>query len=178
MIALAMLCLAAPVPPEALDFDLLDAPAAAAHPDEAALHRRRTLLNVHQAAGLGLVAMELTTTVLGQLNDYDLFHREQPTYRYNDLHGLFARATAVLFVGTGALALLAPAPIREPRSLDRTTVHRIAMAAATAGMATEVVLGPIAGQDSAHRARWSGLHLAVGYATLAALSTGVGALVL
>jgi hypothetical protein len=58
-------------------------------------------------------------------------------------------------------------------------IHRIAMFTAAAGIATQVVLG-ITTRERVGRLdqeRLATAHLVVGYATLAAVLTGVGALV-
>ncbi len=57
-----------------LDFELLGAPTPpAVRFDDEATKRRRTLLDLHLKVGLGLVALQLATTVVGQLDDTDTY---------------------------------------------------------------------------------------------------------
>jgi hypothetical protein len=162
-----------------LDFDLLAPPPPTA-PADPALARRRTLLNWHQGAGIGLFALTVATVVVGQLNYNDRFAGRRPsTGNYIAPHALLATGTLVVFAGTGALALLAPAaPARRDR-FDRISLHKLAMFTAAAGMAAEGALGiwtqqreGYLNQESVARA-----HLVLGYAVLAAITTGVGAII-
>lgn len=161
-----------------LDFDLLGE---AKPPPEAADHRklrlRRKMLTVHQGIGLGLVALQLGTTVVGQLNYSDRF-RGPDTGRYRLAHKTLAYSTLGVFAVNGLLALLAPSP-NTPRKLDRVMVHRLAMFTAAAGMLAQGVLGIYTRERIGRldQDRFATAHLVVGYATLAALLTGVGVLV-
>jgi hypothetical protein len=163
-----------------LDFDLLGAPAAAPEPvDGGALRLRRRMLGAHQGIGLGLLSLQLATTVVGQLNYSDRFPAGPDTGRYRRPHQVLAYGTLGVFAVNGAIALLAP-PSKAPKKLDRIMVHRIAMFTAAAGLAAQAVLGiqtreRVGRLDQERRAT---IHLVVGYATLAAVLSGVGALVL
>jgi hypothetical protein len=162
------------------DFDLLgEAKPPAETADAGALRRRRKMLTVHQGLGLGLLGLQLATTTVGQLNYSDRFAGGPDTARYRLSHKILAYATLGAFATTGAVALLAPSA-KAPRKLDRVMVHRIAMFTAAAGMVAQGVLG-ISTRERAGRLDQESLatvHLVVGYATLAAVLTGVGALVL
>lgn len=74
---------------ESLDFDLLGAPAKAHEVDEHALRLRRTMLNWHQSVGLGMFALQLATTVVGQLNYDDKFGGAN-TGKYVQPHAVLA----------------------------------------------------------------------------------------
>lgn len=162
-----------------LDFDLLGAAKPPPEPaDSGALRLRRKMLGVHQGIGLGLLGLQLATTAAGQLNYSDRFPTGPDTGRYKLSHQALAYTTLGVFAVNGALALLAPSA-KTPKRLDRVMVHRIAMFTAAAGMATQAVLG-IQTRERVGRLdqeRLATVHLAVGYATLAAVLTGVGAIV-
>lgn len=170
-------------PGAGLDFDLLGAAAPAAPVDaaaERASRRRRAMLSWHQGIGLALVAAELGTTVVGQLNYADKFAGTAPanTDRYRGAHAALAVSTLGLFAANGLLALLTPAPPGRKLQLDRVMVHRVSMALAAAGMIAQGVTGfGTSGRegylDQKSRAR---THLVLGYATLAAFTAGVGAI--
>jgi hypothetical protein len=169
----------APPPQTSLDFDLLGEPKPAFIVDEAALKRRRTLLNLHQAAGLGMFAIALANTVVGQLNYSDRFAGGPSTGKYEMAHQITAYATVAAFVGTGLLAVFAPNPIPKSGGFDRVTAHKIAMYTAAAAMAAEVVLGIYtAGREGyLNQPDYAAAHLGLGYFTFAAISVGVGVIV-
>ena len=162
-----------------LDFDLLGAARPPPEPAEAgALRLRRTMLTVHQGIGLGLLGLQFATTTVGQLHYSDKF-RGPDTGRFKLSHRVLAYSTLGAFAVNGALALLAPSP-GTPRKLDRVMVHRLSMLAAAGGMVAQVFLG-VRTRERVGRLdqeEVATVHLAVGYATLAAVLTGVGALVL
>jgi hypothetical protein len=172
----------APPPDLSVDFDLLgQAPPPLIRIDDAALKRRRTLLDLHQKVGLGLLGLQLATTVVGQLNYSDKYGANPPvTGRYELSHTVLAYSTLGVFAVNGAFALLAPAnPVKRDK-FDRMTLHKVGMALATVGMVAQGVVGVYADRregrlDQAGIAR---THLVIGYATLAAVGVAVGALVL
>jgi hypothetical protein len=166
-------------PQTSLDFDLLGAPKPAFIVDEAALKRRRTLLNWHQAAGLTMFGIALANTVVGQLNYSDRFAGGPSTGKYEMAHQITAYATVGAFVATGLLAILAPNPIPKSGGFDRVTAHKIAMYSAAAAMAAEVVLGIYtAGREGyLNQPDYAAAHLGLGYFTFAAISVGVGVIV-
>ena len=162
-----------------MDFDLLGA----AKPppdavDPGALRLRRQMLTAHQAIGFGLLATQLATTVAGQLNYSDKFG-SSPTARYQMTHAALAYTDLALFAVNGALALLAPSPVKRSAEMDRVMVHRIAMFTAAAGMLAQGLLGIYTSQREGYlnQERFASAHLAIGYGTLAAMTVGVGALV-
>ncbi len=166
-----------PAPPR-LDFDLLGAPAPAPKVDEGALRLRRTMLSWHQGAGLALLALQLATTVVGQLNYSDRFAGGPSTGRYELSHKVLAYSTLGLFAIDGSLALLAPSPVRRDEGFDRVTLHKIAMFTAAVGMLAQGILGVVTREREGYlnQSQLATIHLAVGYATLAAVGVGVGAL--
>lgn len=165
-----------PAPP--LDFDLLGPPAPAPKVDEGALRLRRTMLSWHQGAGLALLGLQLATTVVGQLNYSDRFAGGPSTGRYELTHKVLAYSTLGLFAIDGSLALLAPSPLRRDEGFDRVTLHKIAMFTAAAGMLAQGILGVVTREREGYlnQSQLATIHLAVGYATLAAVGVGVGAL--
>jgi hypothetical protein len=181
----------APRPPTAatmagpdLGFDLLgpDQPADAQAPkvDEGKLALRRKLLTFHPLLGIGLLACETATVVVGQLNYSDRFGGGPSSGRYERAHLLLAISTAVLHVGTGTLALLAPNPLgKKHQGVDRVLLHKIGMFTASAGMATEIALGIYTTRREGYlnQESFARAHLAIGYVTLAATYLGVGSLV-
>jgi hypothetical protein len=122
--------------------------------------------------------MQLATTVVGQLNYSDRFGGPS-TAQYQLSHAALAYTTLGLFVVNGAIALLAPSPVHRGYGMDRVMVHRIAMFTAAAGMLAQGVLGVYTHQREGYlnQEKIGTAHLAIGYATLAAMATGVGVLV-
>ena len=166
-------------PAPALDFELLADPKATPRVDEEAVRRRRLLLTVHQGVGLGMFALALGNTVVGQLNYSDRFASGPSTGRYQLAHQITAYGTLVAFAGTGLLALLAPTPLPRAAGFDRVSLHKLAMGAATAGMAAEAVLGiwTASREGYLNQPGLAAAHLAIGYFTFAAISLGVGTIV-
>lgn len=175
---------AAPAKPidTSLDFDLLGAPAAPqVRFDDEAMKRRRTMLDLHQKIGLGLVGLQLATTVVGQLNYNDKYGAHPPvTGKYQLTHAVLAYSTLAVFAVNASIALFAPASPVKKEHYDRLTVHKVAMALAAAGMVAQGVVGIHARQREGYvdQAGIAKTHLVIGYATLAAVAVGVGALVL
>lgn len=169
-----------PVADPSLDFDLLGKPPPVARQDDASMKLRRRMLSLHQGVGLGLAALELGTTVVGQLNYSDRFGSDPPaTARYQATHAALAYGTLGVFAVNGIVALLAPRPKERTYAMDRIMVHRIAMALATAGMIAQGALGVYTHQREGYldQQRLARTHLVVGYATFAAFGVGVGAIV-
>jgi len=165
----------------ALDFDLLGKPPPPrVQVDDGVLKRRRWMLDLHQTAGLGLLALQLATTVTGQLNYLDKYGGNAPvTGRYEATHTVLSFSTLGVFALNGGLALLAPGLPQEKTTYDRLTLHKVGMALATAGMLAQGVVGVRADlrEGRTDQARLARTHLVIGYATLAAVGVAVGALV-
>jgi hypothetical protein len=163
------------------DFNLL---APEKKPDAAALarqariqrevQRRRTLLQLHQIGGYATLATVTATVVLGQLNYIDKYGGGGDVGTYRTPHRLVAYTAAGVFAATGILAVIAPNPFDKPLRLDTATLHKAAMIVATAGMATQIVLGIMtAGKEGSVAQRDFALaHQIVGYTTLAATAAG------
>jgi hypothetical protein len=167
-------------PPQApLNFDLLGEPAPGVRVDQAALARRRTMLQIHQGLGLGMFAVTAANVVIGQLNYSDKFASGPNTEKYQMAHQITAYSTLVLFTATGLLAVFAPTPLPRSPGFDRTTLHKIAMGTAAAGMAAEAVLGiwTRTREGYLNQPDLATAHLIIGYATFAAMSVGLGAIV-
>ena len=162
-----------------MDFDLLgEAKPPPDAADAGALRLRRQMLTAHQVIGFGLLATQLATTIAGQLNYSDKFG-SSPTARYQMTHAALAYTDLALFALNGAIALLAPSPVKRSWQMDRVMVHRIAMFTAAAGMLAQGVLGVYTSQREGYlnQEQFATAHLAIGYGTLAAMAVGVGALV-
>ena len=162
-----------------MDFDLLgEAKPPPDAADAGALRLRRQMLTAHQVIGFGLLATQLATTIAGQLNYSDKFG-SSPTARYQMTHAALAYTDLALFALNGAIALLAPSPVKRSWQMDRVMVHRIAMFTAAAGMLAQGVLGVYTSQREGYlnQEQFAKMHLAIGYGTLAAMTVGVGALV-
>jgi len=86
------------------------------HRIEEGIARRRALLTVHQAVGLGMLAGLATTVVLGQLNYQDKYGGGGDTGRWYNAHRDAALITSAFFATAGTLALLAPNPSRKADS--------------------------------------------------------------
>jgi cytochrome b561 len=164
-----------------LDFDLLGK---AAPPeikiDDQAMKKRADMLQLHQKIGIGLAALTLATTVVGQLNYTDKYGSNAPvTGKYEATHTVLAFTTLGVFAIDGTIALLAPANPVKRDSYDRVTVHKVGMALATVGMVAQGVVGVYADQQEGRidQGKIAKTHLVIGYATLAAMAVAVGALV-
>jgi hypothetical protein len=163
------------------DFDLL-APRKA--PDEATrvkdvelmhdLGRRRTMLQLHQLGGYATMATMTAAVVLGQVNYLDKYGGGGDTGRWITPHAIAAFTAAGVFTATGLLALLAPSPLDKPARVDTVTLHRVAMAVAAAGLAAQVVLGPITASKEGQVSQrdFALAHQIIGYTTLVATYTG------
>jgi hypothetical protein len=140
---------------------------------------RRGMLGLHQALGMGLIGLQLATTTAGQLNYSDRFANGPSTGRYQLTHAALAYSTLGLFAVNGLVALLAPSPPGRTYGMDRVMVHRLAMLAAAAGMVAEGVIGIQTRNREGYlnQERLATTHLAIGYATLGAMTIGVGAIV-
>ncbi|HSN15655.1 MAG TPA: hypothetical protein VLT61_13565 [Anaeromyxobacteraceae bacterium] len=169
-------------PPPGLDL-LIDekAPLPARDPAfEELVQRRRTLLSVHQAAGLATWGLLATTVVVGQLNYDDLYGRDAAyTQKYRETHAALAGATTATFAFTGILALAAPEPYPKRVRLDTATVHKVSMGLTTLGLVGQIALGYLA-HDSPNfmdQRRLAQAHQALGYATLGTMTIGAVTLV-
>ena len=164
--------------PGSLEFDLLGTPPESRQVDEHALRVRRDMLNWHQGVGLGMFALQLATTVVGQLNYDDKFGGDN-TGKYVQPHAILAYSTLGAFVAAGTLALLAPKPHEPHEGFDRVSLHKLAMFSAAAGMLAQGVLGVWTQSREGYLNQQSigTAHLVIGYVTLAAVATGIGALV-
>ena len=163
------------------DFDLL---APQKPPDEPArqrelevmhqLQRRRTMLHLHQIGGYATLATVTAAVVLGQLNYLDKYAGGGDTGRWITPHAIAAFTAAGVFTATGLLAVLAPSPLEKPVRLDTATLHKIAMAVATAGIVAQVVLGPITASKEGQLSQrdFALAHQIIGYTTLAATYAG------
>jgi len=169
--------------PADLDFDFF--PEQRVQPDPAQQQRaqriasqarlRRSLLTVHQIAGFVTLASLTATVAIGHLNYHDRYVAGDFSDRYQGAHRGLAIVTTGLFGATGLVALAAPNPYPKKLRFDTALVHKLAMLMATAGMATQVILGAVtASRDG--RLDQPGLalgHVVVGYATWAFMATGV-----
>jgi hypothetical protein len=105
--------------------------------------RRRWMLKTHQILGLTTWALMAATVVVGQLNYNQLYGGGGGSTKWQGKHQALIASTTVAFAGTGAFALFAPKPYDRPLQLDTGLVHRIAVAGATLGMVSEIVLGVV-----------------------------------
>jgi hypothetical protein len=141
---------------------------------EDAIVRRRTLLTVHQAVGLAMLASLATTVVLGQLNYQDKYGGGGDTGRWYAAHEDAALVTSALFVTAGTLSLLAPNPIEKKVRLDSATLHKVFMGIAGAGFAAEIVLGVVTASKEGQISQrdFALAHQIIGYSTLGAAAAG------
>lgn len=136
---------------------------------------RRTLLTSHQIMGFVTLAALTATVVLGQLNHYDMYLSGDQTGRYRSAHLGLSIGTTSLFAGTGFMAVFAPNPYPKPVRFDTALLHKVSMILATAGMATQIILGPITADRAGRtdQARLALGHVITGYATWAFMTTGM-----
>lgn len=164
-----------------LDFDLLGAAKPPPQVDDGSMRLRRKMLKWHQGIGIGLYALQLATTAVGQLNYLDKVPASAPrTARYELTHAVLAYTNLGVFAVNGGIALLAPTPkSRVKKGFDRMSLHKLGMAIATAGMLAQGATGIYTSSREGYlnQDKWAKTHLAIGYATFAAMSVAVGALV-
>lgn len=172
-----------------LDFDLLgDQP----KPDAAALAQnaeriaridrqvriRRQVLQAHQIIGFSTLAVMAATVILGQVNyvaRYGGLAEGRDFERYQLPHLGLSITTSALFTTLGILGIAAPNPYPKPIKADAALVHKVSMALATAGMVTQLILGPITavyGGRIDQRDLALG-HVITGYATFGFMTAGV-----
>lgn len=170
-----------------LAFELLDAAAKPSSPAQAQqeaqrileierqVRTRRGMLVAHQVFGFASLAALAVTVVIGHLNYVDKYTSGDITLRYAKPHLGLGIATTGLFATTGALALFAPTPYPKKLKFDTALIHKAAMALATAGMAAQIILGPITASRDGHRdqADLALGHVITGYATFAFMTAGV-----
>ena len=138
------------------------------------LGRRRAMLQLHQYGGYATMATLTAAVVLGQINYLDKYGGGGDTGRWMTPHAVAAFTAASVFAATGVLAILAPSPLERPPRVDTVTLHEVAMVVATAGMVTQIVLGPIIGSKEGQLSQrdFALAHQIVGYTTLIATYTG------
>jgi len=137
---------------------------------------RRALLLSHQALGFATLAVFAAQLVIGQLNYQDKYGRDGTTTDdYKLTHLSLGVTTATLFGATGIVALAAPNPYPKPIKFDAALVHKLCMAVAAAGMALQIILGPITATHDGKldQRTFAVTHLAIGYTTFAFMSAGV-----
>ncbi|MBS2022455.1 MAG: hypothetical protein JST92_08600 [Deltaproteobacteria bacterium] len=172
---------ATPAPTTKLDFDLLGAGSVEA-PSEAVqekLGQRRIMLTAHQTIGIGLVALTAGSILTGQFNYNDKFGGAN-TGKWELAHEITTVASLTTFAAAGLLAWLAPVPIeKKTEGIDRVTIHKWSMLAATGGMVAQGVLGfyTASREGYVNQSSMASAHLVIGYATFAAMALAVGALV-
>lgn len=185
---------AAPAAPaaDAFDFDLDDKPkatdaeAAAAKAAAAAkvatidrqVRTRRRMLIAHQALGFATLGVMAATLVIGQLNynaRYGDLGEGRDYDRFQNAHIGLAASSSVMFAGLGILGVAAPNPYPKPIRADTALFHKVTMALATAGMLTQLILGPIttAYEGSVKQRDLALGHVITGYATWGFMAAGV-----
>jgi hypothetical protein len=165
-----------------MDFDLLESSSTSAETPRAvdpalerAIAQRRTMLTLHQGAGIAMAATLTATIVVGQLNLNDRYRGGGDTGRYKGWHTGLVIGSSTLFAGTGLLGLLSPTPFKKELRLDTITLHKLFMSLATAGMLSQVVLGVVTANQEGKLSQ-VGLvtaHQVIGYATLGAVGAGM-----
>lgn len=182
----------APSPPAAaasMDFDLFadqpkpdPAQAAAQAAKAAAVEKqigvRRKMLIAHQAIGFTTLAVMAAAVAVGQVNyvaRYGSLNDGLDYDRYQSAHlGLTITSTA-LFTTLGILGVAAPNPYPKPLKADAALVHKVAMILATAGMVTQMILGPITAsyEGKLEQRQLAVGHVVTGYATWGFMAAGV-----
>lgn len=133
---------------------------------------RRTMLQTHQILGLSTLALMTTTSVIGQINYNDLYGKGGGrTGDYALAHRIASYSTAGIFLGSAIFALFAPVPYERKGGFDSSTVHRIAVIGASAGLLTQVALGFVAARSAdagnpKNLETYATAHQVIGYTTL------------
>jgi hypothetical protein len=138
---------------KAMDFDFFAGEGDAATKDGAApsdapkvaakASRRRWMLKAHQTLGIATWGLMAATVTVGQLNYNQLHGGGGGSTKWQGPHKALIASTAAAFLAAGAFAMLAPKAYSRPLRLDTGLVHRIAVAGATLGMVTEIILGVV-----------------------------------
>lgn len=163
------------------NFDLLGTPAPVSTPVLDTLvtekaQRREFMLKTHQALGLTTLGLMTAKVVLGQLNFDDLYEPDGAgSGRYLLANRILGYTTAASFLATASFALGAPEGYEKHAGFDTSSLHKIGVSMASAGMASQISLGYVAARRSAagnsagvaSLVRW---HKSVGYATLLTLA--------
>lgn len=112
------------------------------------------------------------------MNYSDKYGGGGDTQRFMALHRWLGIGTAVAFAATGALAVFAPSPLPKPVRLDTVTVHKVALAIASAGILAQIILGPVIASKEGQRSQrdFALAQQIVGYTSLAATATGAAVL--
>lgn len=172
-----------------LDFDLFgdqpkpDAAAQAQNAERIArverqVRIRRNVLQAHQILGFSTLAVMAATVILGQVNyvaRYGGLNDGNDFERYQLPHLGLSITTSAMFATLGILGLAAPNPYPKPIKADAALVHKVSMALATAGMVTQLIMGPITavyGGRIDQRDLALG-HVITGYATFGFMTAGV-----
>lgn len=139
--------------------------------------RRRVLLS-HQVIGFSTLALMATTVILGQVNyvaRYGGLNNGDDYDRYQAAHLGLSITTSAMFTTLGVLGLAAPNPYPKPIKLDAALVHKVSMALATAGMITQLILGPLTTyyEGRVEQRNLALGHVINGYATLGFMTAGV-----
>lgn len=172
-----------------LDFDLFgdqpkpDAVALAQNAERIAridrqVRIRRRVLQAHQILGFSTLAVMAATVILGQVNyvaRYGGLANGNDFERYQLPHLGLSVTTSAMFTALGILGIAAPNPYPKPIKADAALVHKVSMALATAGMVTQLIMGPITavyGGRIDQRDLALG-HVITGYATFGFMTAGV-----
>lgn len=136
---------------------------------------RRWMLRVHQTLGIATWLTLAATVTVGQLNYNQLYGGGGGSNKWQTPHRWLVISASTLFAATGAFALFAPTPYKQPLHFDTGLIHRIAVIGATLGMVTEGVLGWVtthqADAGNPHNlATMARYHQIIGYTTLGFLT--------
>jgi hypothetical protein len=139
--------------------------------------RRRVLL-AHQALGFITLAAMAATCVVGQMNyvaRYGSFNNGQDYDTFQNAHIGLVSATSALFATIGILGVAAPNPYPKPIKFDTAFVHKLSMILATAGMVTQLILGPITtyAQGTIEQRNLALGHVVAGWSTFGFMTAGV-----
>jgi hypothetical protein len=145
---------------------------------EKQVQTRRRVLLAHQALGFITLAAMAATCVIGQMNyvaRYGSFNNGQDYDTFQNAHIGLVSATSVLFATIGVLGVAAPNPYPKPIKFDTALVHKVSMILATAGMVTQLILGPITtySQGAIEQRNLALGHVVAGWATFGFMSAGV-----
>jgi cytochrome b561 len=145
---------------------------------ERAAATRRTMLTIHQTAGLVTLAALAATVIVGQLNYSDKFSDvPNNSGRWEQAHSILAFTTVAGFTATGLLGLFAPKPYDQPVRADTTLAHKLLMGAATLGMVSEMGLGiyTASHEGLANQKSIAQAHQVIGFSTLLFMGAGASA---
>ncbi len=130
---------------------------------EKEMHTRRTLLGLHQIGGFATLAAMAATVFVGQKvydGDEDL----------SEIHAALAFTTVGAYFTTASLSIFTPPPMVRRNQWSSISTHKLLATIHFSGIMAMPILGTLVADGNTSLRPY---HLALGYATLAALTASM-----